>query len=369
MAVTSCDDKKEPEKAPQPAEKPAETKPAPAAPEPPKEPPKPAEEFAALETSLDDLPALEVTVGKKPKGAYKRIMKPKRAPKYGAIALHDLFVLDAKHAWAVGNYETLLRTTNGKKWKVLKEKKHNMRSRHPQVYFESPTKGYTTDGKSFVTTDDGGKTWKEVGKAHLSLGSVHFVGQDVVWSVQGERAWRSLDGGKTWKISMMPSFTFFRQVLFTNDARGWLLGMKSNKLNVWRTGDGGDKWVKVMGLDKDQRRRDPLGASAVDDNILWIAGENNLLVYTDDAGKTWKKVTGLVSGDAAFQDVYFFDANHGWVLAYQHKAKKNLVLHTEDGGKTWSPQKIKTGRGEALRAFSHDGKRAWVAGDAIYRAK
>lgn len=80
---------------------------------------------------------------------------------------------------------------------------------------------------------------------------------------------------------------------------------------------------------------------------LWAVGARGLVITSKDAGHTWTQShlsireqqpskksatptpTPGTSLQEDFQNIYFFDSNHGWVLAV------DTLLLTTDGGKTW----------------------------------
>jgi len=68
------------------------------------------------------------------------------------------------------------------------------------------------------------------------------------------------------------------------------------------------------------------------------------VLYSDDAGKTWKQATVPVSSDLVA--VSFPDATHGWAVGHD-----GVILHTEDAGVTWTRQLDGRGIGAVLVDF------------------
>src|SRR5512144_624546 len=60
-------------------------------------------------------------------------------------------------------------------------------------------------------------------------------------------------------------------------------------------------------------------------------GQRGHVLYSDDAGKTWKQATVPVSSDLVA--VSFPDATHGWAVGHD-----GVILHTDDAGVTWTRQ-------------------------------
>lgn len=64
---------------------------------------------------------------------------------------------------------------------------------------------------------------------------------------------------------------------------------------------------------------------------LVAAGERGTILYSDDAGKTWRQAAVPVS--VSLTALQFVDAKNGWAVGHQ-----GVVLHTVDGGATWRKQ-------------------------------
>jgi photosystem II stability/assembly factor-like uncharacterized protein len=61
------------------------------------------------------------------------------------------------------------------------------------------------------------------------------------------------------------------------------------------------------------------------------AGERGTILYSDDAGSTWRQASVPVS--VSLTALQFVDAKRGWAVGHQ-----GVVLHSTDGGATWSKQ-------------------------------
>ncbi|KQX02127.1 glycosyl hydrolase [Massilia sp. Root418] len=64
---------------------------------------------------------------------------------------------------------------------------------------------------------------------------------------------------------------------------------------------------------------------------LVAAGERGTILYSDDAGATWRQANVPVS--VSLTALQFIDAKQGWAVGHQ-----GVVLHSADGGATWSKQ-------------------------------
>jgi photosystem II stability/assembly factor-like uncharacterized protein len=114
----------------------------------------------------------------------------------------------------------------------------------------------------------------------------------------------------------------------------------------------------------------PLGTAAdfrdiwfTDANHGWIAGGSyqivdGLIGRTDDAGKTWHFTSNITPRDRmSVQALHFFDAEHGLAAT-----DSGAILATADGGENWTPAD-RSGRAGGLSSlFFLDERRGWAAG-------
>lgn len=77
--------------------------------------------------------------------------------------------------------------------------------------------------------------------------------------------------------------------------------------------------------------RKPLRDIVVAGERLVAVGDNGLIIYSDDHGKSWAQASVPVSTD--LNAVFFSDPLNGWAVG--HGA---AILHSGDGGKSWSRQ-------------------------------
>ncbi|MBK9243258.1 MAG: glycosyl hydrolase [Burkholderiales bacterium] len=128
----------------------------------------------------------------------------------------------------------------------------------------------------------------------------------------------SSDGGATWLQSTVPVSADLTAVHFVDENRGWAVGHDGVVLH---SADGGKSWRQQL----DGRRANDLLVTAMERGLAARPG-------SDEARRLLAEATRFreQGPDKPFLDVWFADANEGWVVgAY------NLVFHTRDGGATW----------------------------------
>ncbi len=240
-------------------------------------------------------------------------------------------------------------------------------------------------GKGVFKSTDAGATWKLMGlpdSHHIARIVIHPRNPDVVYvaaighlfSRNEERGvFRTTDGGSTWKkvlyvndgvgaidlVINRKSPEILYAAMYDKDRKPWQIVESGPESGVYKTTDGGDKWQRLggglpagkigrIGLDlyqnnpsilyallENQNPRsgaDARDVSAISPLAAGIIG--NELYRTDDAGKTWKKVTDVnVAGGKA---PYSFNQ----IRINPHDDRTVIVTSdsmyiSRDGGKTW----------------------------------
>lgn len=150
------------------------------------------------------------------------------------------------------------------------------------------------------------------------------------------------DGGKTWKQSKVPVSSDLTAVHFVDARNGWATGHDGVVLN---SKDAGESWqVQLTG----HRVNDLLLAAMERKAAAEPASENAKALLAE--AKRYKDQ----GADKPFLDVWFADANNGYVVgAY------NLIFRTTDGGATWEPWFDRTDNPKffnlyAIRPAAHD---------------
>jgi photosystem II stability/assembly factor-like uncharacterized protein len=122
--------------------------------------------------------------------------------------------------------------------------------------------------------------------------------------------------------------------------------------------DNGQDWVQADVVPT----RSTINKLFVQDDRLWAAGHDSVILTSGDRGKTWTRRYFAPERMQPIMDIYFSDANHGLALgAY------SLMLFTVDGGQTWQDRKINDEDDFHLNALFTDADgRYLIAGEAGY---
>jgi len=203
-----------------------------------------------------------------------RTWRPVRPYTGGADHFLDLFVLDDRHAWAVGFNGIVHTTDGGHHWEWLGERRD---ATGDALHFFDPLHGLVAGkhGRILMTTD-GGETWKRVtptghtGTADLL--AMEFVGPMRGWVVGTEGTiLHTTDAGRSWRRQTSGVQARLTAVVFVDPMQGWALGSdRSTSASViLQTTDGGASWHTDHVVEDELLR----GLFFVGDDSGWAVGE------------------------------------------------------------------------------------------------
>ena len=135
---------------------------------------------------------------------------------------------DATHGWVVGEFGTILVTTDG--GRTWKQQQSPVETTLFGAYFENRERGWAVGMDAVILqTTDGGRTWRQV-QAPLRERSLYDIG------LSGQYGWiagdsgtllKTVDGGRTWNVEPLPialAANWFRTVQLRSDGRGQIAG-------------------------------------------------------------------------------------------------------------------------------------------------
>jgi photosystem II stability/assembly factor-like uncharacterized protein len=189
----------------------------------------------------------------------------------------------------------------------------------------------TRSGGLWKTTNNG-VTWDPISDSAeiAAVGAVAIApsNPNIVWlgtgdqanarsSYSGKGVFKSTDAGKTWQLMGLPDSHHIARILIhpTNPDIVYVAAMghlfsRNEERGVFRTRDGGKTWTKVLYIDDgtgavdlvmNRKSPDTLYAAMYEKHRtpwqLVLGGPGSGIHRTDDGGTTWRKLTGLPSGN------------------------------------------------------------------------
>lgn len=245
--------------------------------------------------------------------------------------LRGLFAVDENLLYAVGDFGTFLKTTDGGSTWSLQPTGTAIHLRG--VWFADASSGVAVgDSGTILRTTNGGASWARTSQTFdpgITFAAVCFTDANTGTVVGYPGAiYRTTDGGNTWTPQIGPPGILISSVYFTDKNTGTIVGSYGT---IYRTTNGGSKWTRqVSGLEGTVAPL-LLGVSFSDADRGTAVGQSGTIVHTTDGGITWTKQSSGTSFN--LNAVHFLDANTGTVVG-----DVGMVLHTTNGGATWTQQ-------------------------------
>jgi photosystem II stability/assembly factor-like uncharacterized protein len=284
------------------------------------------------------------------------------------IRLLDAYFVSEEEGWVSGDAGTILHTKNGgNSWTAeLGGDPHAQGEQLIRVFFSDATHGWAqSSGSMFRTTD--GETWQQVGGD--VRGYAVFLSREKGFRIYGGRMFSTNDGGKSWKEMFICHAKMevqgltqergcdFLALHFPSPTVGYALG--SPRI-MYKTVDGGATWNVSVGPEEpgDQRVYDVF---FVDENTGYHVRSGGKLFKTTDGGQTWQGLIATLN-PTGITKVKFVDREVGWSFAGVNWA------YTVDAGKHWTSRQFRF-PADVMSFSLPTRSRAYVVGDhgMIYR--
>ena len=286
--------------------------------------------------------------------------QPIASPPPGPPAnLNDVFFLpDGEVGWAVGDFGTVLHTTDGGGTWLRQAAPFGEHERARQVaapdllsvhFLSDRRRGWAVGSDGVIlATSDGGHSW------NLELSYVGIVLRAVQFLEDGRRGWvvggngyilATADGSQRWERQPSGTWAKLHGVQFLDDGlRGWAVGVDGL---ITETSDGGQTW-------RPQTRRTRAELTAIrflpDGLRGWVLGLGAIMA-TSDGGQSWR-LQPVAAGTLLVALDVLADGRRGWAVGYH-----GTIIATTDGGRTWEPQASGTRASLGAVQFLEDGRR------------
>ncbi|MBI1807326.1 MAG: T9SS type A sorting domain-containing protein [Ignavibacteria bacterium] len=252
--------------------------------------------------------------------------------------------------WAVGEYGTIIHTTNGGvSWY---EQEFGRTDNILALSMVSVTEGWAVgDNGTILHTIDSGDDWLEQNSGITSgLNAVTFLDSLNGWATgDNEVILHTSDGGIAWTLQhkvMMPSS--INAIDFLSLTEGWAAGSSGK---TFHTIDGGATWsLRVIGA----QTTSYLGITFADPSLGFAVGTNGKIIRTEDGGLIWSDVSPPDSVN--FNEVIMQNTFVGWIVG-----DGGRMLRTINGGQSWSSTIIADGYN--LDGLTRASGKLWAVGE------
>jgi photosystem II stability/assembly factor-like uncharacterized protein len=207
------------------------------------------------------------------------------------------------------------------------------------VYFLDDKRGWVAGDEGFLSrTDDGGQTWTRQNFASkAAINDIYFRDKEIGFLLAGNTIFLTRDNGTTWikSRSFLPdefegAEVELYSVRFSSKNKGWVVGSVSKRDRVVDsilvyTDDAGQSWRRQRA----PSRLELIHIDFVSDKRGWIVGADGTVLFTRDAGESWTKQN--TNTNVTLYHVDFRGDKRGWAVG-----ERGTLLRTNDGGETWT---------------------------------
>ncbi len=271
-----------------------------------------------------------------------------------AVTLNNSCFIDNDTGWVVGDWGTLLHTTNGgNDWQIQTPSFADEARNLADCYFINQDTGWVIGSQGFgniiYKTTDGGESWEQqTSGVYENLNAIYFVNNDKGWIAgSGGLILHTSSGGTDWDQQTTGVTNYLISLYFIDDSIGWACGMDGQ---ILKTRDGGQNWIsQTSGVTTDLNT-----IFFIDSTHGWAAGSNMNILKTTDGGESW---TAHLSGISIITSLCFIDRDYGWASGWY-----GGLIRTKDGGHSW--ETILSGTNISLTSIHFtDKNNGWVTGN------
>ena len=252
---------------------------------------------------------------------------------YSNSSFTDLFMVDNKTGYVIGNDGVILKTTDGgDKWVGQNS---NLIENLTCMFFVDKNTGWICGANGTILhTIDGGQNWL-IQTENNSFIDIYFIDSNKGFAVGGG-LYCTENGGKTWEkkgitdlVIKYNSYDFSRlnSIYFLDNQNGYAISLNDSGSDAQdsyfvKTSDGGKTWAIASRL-----QNGIFDVVFLDSMKGFACGFQGLIHRTLDGGKTWS-VFG--TGTLYILRLSFVDSNTGWAVSYTGE-----IFYTSDGGNNW----------------------------------
>lgn len=264
--------------------------------------------------------------------------------------LNGFAATDNGWEFAVGDMRTVIyKETGMTQWNSLVldiPEKINLNS----IFFTDSLNGWMTGDEGIILHTTNGIDWtSQTAPTSENLNDIFFTDSENGWAVGANIALHTIDGGRTWEGHFRIYWAEYNKVHFTDREHGWIVGDMDY---VIYTDNGGVDWNRMTEIQwiDGSRYKD---IYFINSNCGWIVS-NRGIYSTKDGGSTWTKQIAPQDDDYR---IHFTSPLVGWLISDQE------IYSTRDGGITWSPQYFPDVNKPLKDLYFSSSNNGWIVGE------
>ena len=273
--------------------------------------------------------------------------------------LHDVYFLDKDTGWIGGSNGTFLKTSDGgKNWN---KEKNITEDTIRQIYFINSKNGFLlcesdTFSRSSVSpsyllkTTDGGAKWERIDfKGKSRIARIFFSKNDFGLAIgEAGSLFAMQDEKDAWKQIATPVPYLLLDGVFSDDFHGTIVGGGGT---ILFTEDAGLSWKKASVFGSLDSKLNSV--FFINQKNGWAAGANGQIYQTINGGKNWRRQNSTVEKN--LNDIFFINTAEGWTVG-----EEGTILHTTTAGNVWNREESKA-KHKIEKIFFINGK-GWAVG-------
>ena len=232
------------------------------------------------------------------------------------------------------------------------------------VYFVDNKRGWIGGDNGFLSrTEDGGSSWiRQAVQTTAAINDIYFRDKDEGFLIAGNAIFATRDNGVRWSEVRRFSAAEFDgadvelySIRFSSKKKGWVVGSVSKSEHVidsilLYTDDAGETWRRQRA----PSRLELIHIDFANDKRGWITGADGTILATEDGGASWtRQETGTT---ATIFHIDFRNDKRGLAVG-----ERGTILRTLNGGVTWTPVVVSMQSTFLNVQFVSD-DRCWVVG-------
>lgn len=276
---------------------------------------------------------------------------------------YDIYFLDANKGWIAGSNGELLATKDGgKTW--IKQQIFT-RDNVKEVHFIDEKNGWLLCDRDkynlgsnppsyLLNTTDGGETWKKVnftgGARNRRVANIFFSTKNNFGIAVGESGsvFAMQNNESDWTLMPSPVRYLLVDGVFTDDFSGTIVGGGGT---ILFTEDAGASWKPATIWGKVETKLNSV--FYINQKTGWAVGANGKIYQTINGGKRWRTQHSTTSKE--LNDIFFKDTAEGWIVG-----DDGTILHSTTAGNVWMKDKPITKH--KLEKILFVGERGWAVG-------